>query len=365
MTVPLGAWPLTLVVVALLANFLIGMRCIAIIMSNPFGDDQLDFDVELIMDGVYAEAIAQLSFVAHTPNLNELPTDVHRKTIHMPLAVNEGASVYLNPTPIRKRNKPAGNGSDGATASFSGFRNVAVKGGDDMGQLLINVSGAAVSAVGHGLMSCGSMTSKGLMMGAAGVGQLAAGATSRASLAQVSVSSTPSPLTLSPGPASARTWDSRPSPARLTGELGGSSVAKASTAEVVRLDETMEKVMSVTVGKDAPVDKNVEVGQAAEEDAPVKLEEETPVAASPQRWITTKGRVAVRRATVKTFSSTPSAQAAADAPVPQMPAYPHPPPAPPPALPPVDLPPPAMPPYPSIPTTPSDPDDAKAILTTP
>ena len=53
---------------------ILGMRTVAILLSDPFGKDKVDFDLEPLMKQSYDECVAQLRMHAYTPTLDALPT---------------------------------------------------------------------------------------------------------------------------------------------------------------------------------------------------------------------------------------------------------------------------------------------------
>ena len=86
--VPLAWWPFSFFIVGLLSIFLIGMRSIALKLSNPFGTNKLDFDLEMLMKGVYDEAVAQLTMRERPPSLDTLPEGMRAgEVLHNPTLV--------------------------------------------------------------------------------------------------------------------------------------------------------------------------------------------------------------------------------------------------------------------------------------
>ena len=59
--VPMGSWPITTVVQAMASLTFIGLREIAVAMAHPFGDDDVDFDIEEMLRGSYCHAVAALT----------------------------------------------------------------------------------------------------------------------------------------------------------------------------------------------------------------------------------------------------------------------------------------------------------------
>ena len=49
------------------------MRTVAIFLSDPFGRDRVDFDLEPLMKASYEEAVAQLRMRPYRPTLDRLP----------------------------------------------------------------------------------------------------------------------------------------------------------------------------------------------------------------------------------------------------------------------------------------------------
>lgn len=74
--VPLAAWPIGIIAVATASFTIIGMRSVAIGLSDPFGKDQVDFDLEPFMCDAYDEAIAMLRITRYEPMLTQLPAGV-------------------------------------------------------------------------------------------------------------------------------------------------------------------------------------------------------------------------------------------------------------------------------------------------
>ena len=72
-SVPLAAWPLTLLANVFTTVTVLGMRTVAIFLSDPFGDDAIDFDLEASMKTAYEEAIAQLRLASYVPKIDKLP----------------------------------------------------------------------------------------------------------------------------------------------------------------------------------------------------------------------------------------------------------------------------------------------------
>ena len=50
----------TIPVMVIISIVLVGMRSLAVQLSNPFGNDSVDFDIEKFMKGAYTNAVALL-----------------------------------------------------------------------------------------------------------------------------------------------------------------------------------------------------------------------------------------------------------------------------------------------------------------
>jgi len=71
--VGLAFWPFTVVIMGLASSILIGMRSLAVQLSDPFGNDEVDFEVEEFLTSAYANAVAHLKAPCHQPCLRKLP----------------------------------------------------------------------------------------------------------------------------------------------------------------------------------------------------------------------------------------------------------------------------------------------------
>lgn len=70
----LACWPLSLLTVICATFVVLGMRTVAIALSDPFGHDLTDFALEPFMKTAYSEAVAQLRVPAYQPLYDTLPT---------------------------------------------------------------------------------------------------------------------------------------------------------------------------------------------------------------------------------------------------------------------------------------------------
>ena len=70
-------------VMAFISAVLLGMRGLAVQLSNPFGTGSVDFELEAFLNGAYTNAVAHLSSDAHDPCGSALPD-----TMQNPLAVD-------------------------------------------------------------------------------------------------------------------------------------------------------------------------------------------------------------------------------------------------------------------------------------
>ena len=58
-----SAWPVTLVVHAIICFIVLGMKNLAGAMADPFGDDSIDFKVERFLASMYDNSMAHLTEV--------------------------------------------------------------------------------------------------------------------------------------------------------------------------------------------------------------------------------------------------------------------------------------------------------------
>ena len=93
---PLAAWPLTLLCNVCAAFFILGVRTVAIFLSDPFGKDLIDFDLEPLMRAAYDEAVAQLRMRPYQPTLDTLPA-----------APTGPAGVLVDPTVLTSKERSA------------------------------------------------------------------------------------------------------------------------------------------------------------------------------------------------------------------------------------------------------------------
>jgi len=104
-TVTLSAWPIALLATLFCSCTVLGMRAVAIMLSDPFGKDKEDFDLEPLMRAAYEETVAQLRMAPHTPMLNTLPQGIpqgsssklHDGLILDPTTVTTGAQHKWTP----------------------------------------------------------------------------------------------------------------------------------------------------------------------------------------------------------------------------------------------------------------------------
>ena len=59
-----SAWPVTLVVHAIICFILLGLKNLAGAMADPFGDDEIDFKVERFLASMYDNSMAHLTEVS-------------------------------------------------------------------------------------------------------------------------------------------------------------------------------------------------------------------------------------------------------------------------------------------------------------
>ena len=87
---------------ALVSIVLIGMRSLAVQLSNPFGNDSVDFEIEKFMKGAYTNAVAQLSAERPTSK-SALPLGVKNPLLEAggPMSVTEAeaAAAWVQPDP--------------------------------------------------------------------------------------------------------------------------------------------------------------------------------------------------------------------------------------------------------------------------
>ena len=67
------AWGFSLVIMVFITVVLLGMRGLAVQLSNPFGNDSVDFEIEQFMAGAYNNAKAHLSAKDHPPLVTTKP----------------------------------------------------------------------------------------------------------------------------------------------------------------------------------------------------------------------------------------------------------------------------------------------------
>lgn len=83
--VPLTCWPLSLLAVFAATFTILGMRCVAIALSDPFGHDLTDFALEPFMKNAYEEAVAQLQMPRRQALHGHLPPLASGKALFDPV----------------------------------------------------------------------------------------------------------------------------------------------------------------------------------------------------------------------------------------------------------------------------------------
>ena len=159
-TVPLASWPISMVIVVSLAIFLIGLRSVALKLSNPFGTNKLDFDLEGLMRAgvtlphhlptirhhlptyllptppavaifltvsdlvglmlaVYDEAVSQMAIREYTPAKDQLPHGMHHdEPLHNPAHSAIEAATPLSPETTQEWSRPRRSRQDNAFSSL-------------------------------------------------------------------------------------------------------------------------------------------------------------------------------------------------------------------------------------------------------
>jgi len=92
-TVPLAAWPISLCIMILFTSVIVGMRTLAISLSDPFGGDEVDFNLEAFLKAAYTDTIAQLHTVPRRASLGRLPVGYDNKPIGNP-AFNDVTTTH-------------------------------------------------------------------------------------------------------------------------------------------------------------------------------------------------------------------------------------------------------------------------------
>ena len=139
--VPLGVWPLTVAIQFLVSLILIGLLDVAVALADPFGDDDVDFDLEAPLRAATANVTSILSSPRAATG-RRLPAQLRN-----PLRSDfPGSLGPMSPLQVRirtraRRSKPA------ITPNPSGAQ---VEGGDDRG------AGAGASRGEGGLSSSSS-----------------------------------------------------------------------------------------------------------------------------------------------------------------------------------------------------------------
>ena len=90
MLVFLASWPVTLPVHMIICLIVLGLKNLAVAMSDPFGDDVIDFKVERFLAGMFDNSVAHLceTYKAHGTTLpegihNPLPADLTSPPMRM------------------------------------------------------------------------------------------------------------------------------------------------------------------------------------------------------------------------------------------------------------------------------------------
>ena len=85
-------WQFGVIMMLIISLVLLGMRGLAVQLSNPFGDDSVDFNLESFMSGAYKNALSYLREDEHQPSLGAMPSNEMRNPLlgqGNPLAVSE------------------------------------------------------------------------------------------------------------------------------------------------------------------------------------------------------------------------------------------------------------------------------------
>lgn len=98
-------WPFTILAVSIVTIILLGMRVLAVQLSDPFGDDAVDFEIEQFLKGAYVNSVAHLQ-QAKLPGFGyEAPPGVDCP-VDTPCTDGPGFD-YHHPTDGIKKVKPA------------------------------------------------------------------------------------------------------------------------------------------------------------------------------------------------------------------------------------------------------------------
>ncbi|KAL1506980.1 hypothetical protein AB1Y20_007844 [Prymnesium parvum] len=75
MLVPMGIWPLTMIIQFVASLVLLGLKEVAVCLADPFGDDAVDFNVDTFLLAAYKNAIANLND-DHAPHGSTMPSEI-------------------------------------------------------------------------------------------------------------------------------------------------------------------------------------------------------------------------------------------------------------------------------------------------
>ena len=93
---------------ALLSFCTLGMRALGIQLSDPFGDDEIDFNVEEIMHVAYKNMLSVLSTELHAPHASRLPAGMSNPLLPNQAAADNAAAADASPSGRRSgASKPA------------------------------------------------------------------------------------------------------------------------------------------------------------------------------------------------------------------------------------------------------------------
>ena len=96
-------WQFGLIMMVVISLVLLGMRGLAVQLSNPFGNDSVDFNIERFMGGAYKNAVAYLAVdTDHRPSLRAMPDDVMgnplvSKTDRLGISDEQYALAWMRP----------------------------------------------------------------------------------------------------------------------------------------------------------------------------------------------------------------------------------------------------------------------------
>jgi len=86
-TVEIATWPLSVIIVFSFTSCLLGMRALAISLSDPFGGDEVDFNLEAFLKAAYTDSIAQLQTLPLRPHMDSLVNSYDKEPMVNP-AIN-------------------------------------------------------------------------------------------------------------------------------------------------------------------------------------------------------------------------------------------------------------------------------------